>query len=105
MVTALVEVLEVVVEIKMGDVSVEDIGVRDVLEGEVVLAVVVIIKTGVVCVEDVVNVTGCVVDCDWEAELVIVELDETEIRMRCQQNFPRSCSSCFFFFFHCFVTV
>ena len=52
MVTVLVEVLEVVVEIKMGDVSVEDVGVRDVLEGEVVLAVVLIIDTGVVCVVD-----------------------------------------------------
>ena len=51
-VTVLVGVLEGVVEINMGDVSVEDVGVRDVLEREVVLAVVVIIDTGVVCVVD-----------------------------------------------------
>ena len=62
MVTALVEVLEVVVEINIGDVSVEDIGVRDVLEEEVVLGVVVIINTEVVCVEEAGDVTDSVVD-------------------------------------------
>ena len=62
MVTALVEVIEVVVEINIGDVSVEDIGVRDVLEEEVVLGVVVIINTGVVCVEEAGDVTDSVVD-------------------------------------------
>ena len=97
MVTVLVEVLEVVVEIKMGDVSVEDVGVRDVLEGEVVLAVVFIIDTGVVCVTD------SVVDRDWGAELVIVEVDKTEIIIRYELslNFinlhifiPKICKSC-----------
>ena len=39
MVTVIVEVLGVVVEINMGDVSVEDIVVTDVLEVIVVLAV------------------------------------------------------------------
>ena len=51
-----------VVEINLGDVSVEDIGVTDVLEVKVVLGVVVIIDTGVVCVEEAGDVTGNVVD-------------------------------------------
>ena len=61
----------------MGDVSVEDIGVTDVLDVKVVLGVVVIIDTGVVCVEEAGDVKGNVVDWDWEAELLIVEEDET----------------------------
>ena len=72
------EVRWVVVEINLGDVSVEDIGVTDVLDVKVVFGVVVIIDTGVVCVEEAGDVTGNVVDWDWETELVIVEVDETE---------------------------
>ena len=95
------EVRWVVVEINLGDVSIEDIGVTDVLDVKVVLGVVVIIDTGVVCVEEAGDVTGNVVDWDWEAELVIVEVDETEIIMRCEQSMkilnlhisiPKSCS-------------
>ena len=83
----------------MGDVSVEDVGVRDVLEGEVVLAVVFIFDRGVVCVTD------SVVDRDWGAEFVIVEVDKTEIIIRYELSFnlinlyisiPKICRSCFF---------
>ena len=86
----------------MGDVSVEDVGVKDVLEGEVVLGVVFIIDTGVVWVTD------SVVDRDWGAELVIVEVDKTETIIRYELSLnlinlhisiPKICRSCFFVWF------
>ena len=60
--TVVVEVIGVVVKTNMGDVSVEDIVVPDVLEVKVVLAVVVKIGACVVRVEEAGDVTGSVVD-------------------------------------------
>ena len=73
------KVLWVVVKINIGEVSVEDIVVTDVLEEKGVFVVVVKIDTGVVSVEEAGDVRDSVVDWDWDAEVVIVEVDETEI--------------------------